>query len=332
MVFVMLFVGCIVDCLGCKFVVIVGVVIFVIVFLFCVQVYISSYFFIGCFIQGIGVGSCYVVVFVILCDMLDDCCCVKVLLLFNGIICIIFVLVLVFGYLIMLKYLWQSLFYMMIGMGVMVVVLLVFILCEMWLMVFLQVVLLQYDVGELLLNCFFFSCLFIIIFSVMVILIYVNVLLVLMMEEMGFDWGIYLMVMVLMVMISMVVFFLMLFVLLLFNFCILMLILQVLFLVVGVMLSFVICQVVILIGLGMICVGFFVGFGVVMSQVLGLFMLCVGVVSLVFGIVQVCGLLLWIWFVVIIGFSVMNMLIGIFIVCSIVSFVLLLVVILLWVV
>lgn len=52
---------------------------------------------------------------------------------------------------------------------------------------------------------------------------------------------------------------------------------------------------------------------------LGLFLLCAGVVSLILGIVQVCGLLLWIWLVAVVGIGVWNMLIGILIVCSIVS-------------
>lgn len=54
---------------------------------------------------------------------------------------------------------------------------------------------------------------------------------------------------------------------------------------VGVMLSFVYINIVIFFGLMFICVGFLVGFGVVMSQVLGLFLLCVGVVSFMLGIV-----------------------------------------------
>lgn len=106
MAVVMLFVGKVVDCLGRKSVAISGAVLFIIVLVFCLLVEISTLFFAGWFLQGLGAGCCYVVVFVILCDMLDDWCWVKVLLLFNGIICIISVLVSVFGYLIMFKFLW----------------------------------------------------------------------------------------------------------------------------------------------------------------------------------------------------------------------------------
>lgn len=106
MVMVMLFVGKIVDQLGCKLVVIVGVIVFMMVLLFCLWVLEGLLFLSGCFFQGIGVGGCYVVVFVILCDMFDEYCWVKVLLLLNGIICIVLVFVLVVGYLIMFCFFW----------------------------------------------------------------------------------------------------------------------------------------------------------------------------------------------------------------------------------
>ena len=286
----------------------------------------SSHFLIGRFIQGIGAGSCYVVAFAILRDTLDDRRRAKVLSLLNGITCIIPVLAPVLGHLIMLKYPWQSLFYTMTGMGVMVAVLSVFILRETRPTAPPQAASPQHDAGESLLNRFFFSRLLITTLSVTVILTYVNVSPVLMMEEMGFDRGTYSMAMALMAMISMAVSFSTPFALSLFNPRTLMLTSQVLFLAAGVTLSLATRQAVTLIGLGMICAGFSVGFGVAMSQALGPFTLRAGVASSVLGIAQVCGSSLWIWLAAIIGLSAMNMLIGILIACSIVSLVLLLVV------
>ncbi|HBV4448362.1 MdtL family multidrug efflux MFS transporter [Klebsiella pneumoniae] len=322
----MLFAGRIADRSGRKPVAIVGAAIFVIASLLCAQAHTSSHFLIGRFIQGIGAGSCYVVAFAILRDTLDDRRRAKVLSLLNGITCIIPVLAPVLGHLIMLKYPWQSLFYTMTGMGVMVAVLSVFILRETRPTAPPQAASPQHDAGESLLNRFFLSRLLITTLSVTVILTYVNVSPVLMMEEMGFDRGTYSMAMALMAMISMAVSFSTPFALSLFNPRTLMLTSQVLFLAAGVTLSLATRQAVTLIGLGMICAGFSVGFGVAMSQALGPFTLRAGVASSVLGIAQVCGSSLWIWLAAIIGLSAMNMLIGILIACSIVSLVLLLVV------
>lgn len=85
---------------------------------------------VGRFIQGVGAGCCYVVAFAILRDTLDDRRRAKVLSLLNGITCIVPVLAPVMGHLIMLKYPWQSLFYTMMGMGVAVCLLSVFVLRE----------------------------------------------------------------------------------------------------------------------------------------------------------------------------------------------------------
>ncbi|WP_174893329.1 MFS transporter [Klebsiella pneumoniae] len=294
----MLFAGRIADRSGRKPVAIVGAAIFVIASLICAQAHTSSHFLIGRFIQGIGAGSCYVVAFAILRDTLDDRRRAKVLSLLNGITCIIPVLAPVLGHLIMLKYPWQSLFYTMTGMGVMVAVLSVFILRETRPTAPPQAASPQHDAGESLLNRFFLSRLLITTLSVTVILTYVNVSPVLMMEEMGFDRGTYSMAMALMAMISMAVSFSTPFALSLFNPRTLMLTSQVLFLAAG----------------------------VAMSQALGPFTLRAGVASSVLGIAQVCGSSLWIWLAAIIGLSAMNMLIGILIACSIVSLVLLLVV------
>ncbi len=177
------------------------------------------------------------VAFAILRDTLDDRRRAKVLSLLNGITCIIPVLAPVLGHLIMLKYPWQSLFYTMTGMGVMVAVLSVFILRETRPTAPPQAASPQHDAGESLLNRFFLSRLLITTLSVTVILTYVNVSPVLMMEEMGFDRGTYSMAMALMAMISMAVSFSTPFALSLFNPRTLMLTSQVLFLAAGVTLS-----------------------------------------------------------------------------------------------
>lgn len=322
----MLFAGRIADRSGRKPVAIVGAVIFVVASLLCAQAHASSHFLVGRFIQGIGAGSCYVVAFAILRDTLDDRRRAKVLSLLNGITCIIPVLAPVLGHLIMLKYPWQSLFYTMTGMGVMVGLLSVFILRETRPTAPPQTATPQHGGSESLLNRFFLSRILITTLSVTAILTYVNVSPVLMMEEMGFDRGTYSMAMALMAMISMAVSFSTPFALSLFTPRTLMLTSQVLFLAAGLALSLATRQTLTLIGLGMICAGFSVGFGVAMSQALGPFTLRAGVASSVLGIAQVCGSSLWIWLAAIIGLSAMNMLIGILIACSIVSLVLLLVV------
>ncbi|UVW52830.1 MFS transporter [Klebsiella variicola] len=327
----MLFAGRIADRSGRKPVAIVGAVIFVVASLLCAQAHASSHFLVGRFIQGIGAGSCYVVAFAILRDTLDDRRRAKVLSLLNGITCIIPVLAPVLGHLIMLKYPWQSLFYTMTGMGVMVGLLSVFILRETRptappQTATPQTATPQHGGSESLLNRFFLSRILITTLSVTAILTYVNVSPVLMMEEMGFDRGTYSMAMALMAMISMAVSFSTPFALSLFTPRTLMLTSQVLFLAAGLALSLATRQTLTLIGLGMICAGFSVGFGVAMSQALGPFTLRAGVASSVLGIAQVCGSSLWIWLAAIIGLSAMNMLIGILIACSIVSLVLLLVV------
>ncbi|WEF28157.1 MFS transporter [Klebsiella aerogenes] len=322
----MLFAGRAADKSGRKPVAIFGAVIFVLASLLCSQAHTSTHFLIGRFIQGIGAGSCYVVAFAVLRDTLDDRRRAKVLSLLNGITCIIPVLAPVLGHLIMLKYPWQSLFYTMTGMGVIVGLLSVFILRETRPAAHPQTDVQHHSAGESLLNRFFLSRIIITTLSVTAILTYVNVSPVLMMEEMGFDRGTYSMAMALMAMVSMAVSFSTPFALTLFKPRTLMLTSQGLFLTAGVVLSLATRQPITMVGLGMICAGFSVGFGVAMSQALGPFTLRAGVASSALGIAQVCGSSLWIWLAAIIGLSAMNMLIGILIACSIVSIVLILVV------
>lgn len=321
----MLFAGRIADKSGRKPVAIFGAIVFVLASLLCSQAQVSIHFLVGRFIQGIGAGSCYVVAFAVLRDTLDDRRRAKVLSLLNGITCIIPVLAPVLGHLIMLKYPWQSLFYTMTGMGVLVGLLSIFALRETRPTSIPHTETQQNIAPESLLNRFFLSRIVITTLSVTTILTYVNVSPVLMMEEMGFNRGTYSMAMALMALVSMVVSFSTPFALTLFKPRTLMLTSQVLFFIAGLLLCISTSQTMTMLGLGLICAGFSVGFGVAMSQALGPFTLRAGVASSVLGIAQVCGSSLWIWLAAIVGLSAMNMLIGILIACSIVSIVLIMV-------
>lgn len=321
----MLFAGRIADKSGRKPVAIFGAIVFVLASLLCSQAQVSTHFLVGRFIQGIGAGSCYVVAFAVLRDTLDDRRRAKVLSLLNGITCIIPVLAPVLGHLIMLKYPWQSLFYTMTGMGILVGLLSIFALRETRPTSMPHTETQQNIAPESLLNRFFLSRIVITTLSVTTILTYVNVSPVLMMEEMGFDRGTYSMAMALMALVSMVVSFSTPFALTLFKPRTLMLTSQILFFIAGLLLCLSTSQTMTMLGLGLICAGFSVGFGVAMSQALGPFTLRAGVASSVLGIAQVCGSSLWIWLAAIVGLSAMNMLIGILIACSIVSIVLIMV-------
>ncbi|MDY1037457.1 MdtL family multidrug efflux MFS transporter [Enterobacteriaceae bacterium RIT714] len=315
----MVFAGKIADKAGRQPVAITGAVIFALASVLCSMAQNSTLFLTGRFIQGIGAGGCYVVAFAILRDTLSAQRRAKVLSMLNGITCIIPVLAPVIGYLIMLKFPWQSLFWTMAAMG-----LLVFILSTM--------VLKETHPGshqypgntatiqptEKLLNRFFISRLLITTLSVVVILTYVNVSPVLLMETMGFDRGEYSTVMALTALVSMAVSFSTPFALNIFNQRTLMLASQVLFFTAGILLATASSHAIMLAGITLICAGFSVGFGVAMSQALGPFSLRAGVASSALGIAQVCGSSLWIWLAAVIGLNALNMLIGILIGCSIV--------------
>lgn len=260
------------------------------------------------------------VAFAILRDTLDEHRRAKVLSLLNGITCIVPVLAPVVGHLIMLRFPWQSLFYTMSAMGIIVGLLSLFILRETR-----PARLAPRDLSrsspaaESLVNRFFVSRLAITTLSVSVILTFVNASPVLLMEVMGFSRGDYAITMALTAGVSMVVSFSTPFALGLFKPRTLMLVSQGLFLTAGMTLSLAHTNTVTLFGLTLICAGFSVGFGVAMSQALGPFSLRAGVASSTLGIAQVCGSSLWIWLAAILGISAMNMLIGILIGCSIVS-------------
>ena len=314
----MLFAGKIADQSGRKPVAIVGALIFIVASSLCSFAESGTPFLAGRFIQGVGAGCCYVVAFAILRDTLDDRRRAKVLSLLNGITCIVPVLAPVMGHLIMLKYPWQSLFYTMMGMGVVVCLLSVFILRESR-PATLSTSTQSDHRAESLVNRFFLSRLAITTLSVSVILTFVNTSPVLLMEVMGFDRGEYATTMAMTAGISMAVSFSTPFALSVFKPRVLMLTSQVLFLCAGVVLTLATSHAVTLFGLTLICAGFSVGFGVAMSQALGPFSLRAGVASSALGIAQVCGSSLWIWLAAVLGLDALNMLIGILIGCSIVS-------------
>ncbi len=280
----------------------------------------------GALSSGIGAGGCYVVAFAILRDTLSAQRRAVVLSMLNGITCIIPVLAPVVGYLIMLKFPWQSLFWTMATMGAIVFILSVTVLKETHPGSQQTHHAATIHPAEKLLNRFFLSRSAIITLSVAVILTYVNVSPVLLMETIGFDRGEYSTVMALNAMVSMAVSFSMPFALNIFRQRTLMLASQTLFLAAGVILATATSHALMLVGMTLICAGFSGGFGVAMSQALGPFSLRAGVASSVLGIAQVCGSSLWIWLAAVIGLNALNMLIGVLIGCSILCITLLMVI------
>lgn len=320
----MVFAGKIADKAGRQPVAITGAVIFALASVLCSQAQESALFLIGRFIQGVGAGGCYVVAFAILRDTLSAQRRAKVLSMLNGITCIIPVLAPVIGYLIMLKLPWQSLFWTMAVMGMLVFLLSIAVLKETHPGSQHSRTGTTFHPAEKLLNRFFISRLLVTTLSVAVILTYVNVSPVLLMETMGFDRGEYSTVMASTALVSMAVSFSTPFALNIFSQRTLMLTSQVLFLAAGVLLASASSHSLMLAGITLICAGFSVGFGVAMSQALGPFSLRAGVASSVLGIAQVCGSSLWIWLAAVLGLNALNMLIGILIGCSILCIVLLL--------
>ncbi|UGS42793.1 MFS transporter [Pseudocitrobacter corydidari] len=320
----MLFAGRVADRSGRRPVALFGAVVFVLASALCALAQESSLFLLGRFVQGFGAGNCYVVAFAILRDTLDDQRRAKVLSLLNGITCIVPVLAPVMGHLIMLSYPWQSLFWTMLTMGVVVFLLSLLVLKETRPDKQQHATAHSAPSSESLLDRFFLSRLAITTLSVSVILTFVNTSPVLLMEMMGFARGEYATTMALTAGVSMAVSFSTPFALSIFKPRTLMMTSQCLFLAAGVVLILAPTHAVTLFGITLICAGFSVGFGVAMSQALGPFALRAGVASSVLGIAQVCGSSLWIWLAAVLGLNALNMLIGILIACSILSLLLIL--------
>lgn len=314
----MLIAGRLADKAGRQPVAICGAMVFALASALCANASTSSLFLAGRFIQGTGAGCCYVVAFAILRDTLDDQRRAKVLSLLNGITCIAPVLAPVIGHLIMLKFPWQSLFWVMTGMGVIVCLLSTLVLKESHPGTQASQFSAEPLASESLTSRFFLSRVIMTTLSVTAILTYVNISPVLLMEVLQFDRGEYSTIMALTALVSMVVAFSTPFALTRFSQRTLMLVAQGLFLAAALVLASASSTAVMLFGLTLICSGFSLGFGVTMSQALSPFARRAGVASSVLGIAQVCGSSLYIWLAAVSGVSALNMLIGNLISCSMV--------------
>lgn len=314
----MLIAGRIADKAGRQPVAICGAIVFALASALCACATDGTLFLAGRFIQGIGAGGCYVVAFAVLRDTLDDGRRAKVLSLLNGITCIIPVLAPVLGNLIMLKFPWQMLFWVMATMGAIVCLLSTLVLKETHPGACQNAIAEPDTASESLTSGFFLSRVVITTLSVAAILTYVNISPVLLMEVLHFNRGEYSTIMALTALVSMVVAFSTPFALTKFSQRTLMLVAQALFLVAAVGLVSATSTTATLIGLTLICAGFSLGFGVAMSQALGPFSKRAGVASSALGIAQVCGSSLYIWLTAIFGVGALNMLIGILISCSMV--------------
>ncbi|PMG98052.1 MFS transporter [Vibrio lentus] len=316
----MLFAGKFADSVGRKPVAIFGAIVFAISSMLGGIVTSAEPFLAVRFFQGVGAGSCYVVAFAILRDVLDDQKRAKVLSMMNGITCIVPVLAPVIGHLIMTVYPWPSLFTTMANMGVAVCVLSVLVLKETKPKV-IESVLVKASLSETSQSTstetfkdpLFISRVIMTSLGVTAILTYVNVSPMLIMTELGFDRGQYSYTMALTALVSMSVSFSAPFALNLFKQKNLMLTSQVCFVVAAILLLVSIegglGHYVTLLGFAFVCGGFSLGFGVAMSQALSGYSQRAGVASSILGVSQVCTSALFIWLMGVIGLSALNMLV-----------------------
>ncbi|WP_434568100.1 MFS transporter [Vibrio chagasii] len=269
------------------------------------------------FFQGVGAGSCYVVAFAILRDVLDDQKRAKVLSMMNGITCIVPVLAPVIGHLIMTVYPWPSLFTTMASMGVVVCLLSVLVLRETKPSgkgsEVTRTSVSQTSSSETFKAPLFISRVIMTSLGVTAILTYVNVSPMLIMTELGFDRGQYSYTMALTALVSMLVSFSAPFALNVFRQKSLMLASQICFVIAAVLLLASIDgglgHYVTLAGFAFVCGGFSLGFGVAMSQALSGYSQRAGVASSILGVSQVCTSALFIWLMGLIGLSALNMLV-----------------------
>lgn len=269
------------------------------------------------FFQGVGAGSCYVVAFAILRDVLDDQKRAKVLSMMNGITCIVPVLAPVIGHLIMTVYPWPSLFTTMASMGVVVCLLSVLVLRETKPnrkdSEVTKAYVSQSTSAETFKEPLFISRVIMTSLGVTAILTYVNVSPMLIMTELGFDRGEYSYTMALTALVSMLASFSAPFALNVFRQKSLMLASQICFVIAAILLLASIDgglgHYVTLIGFAFVCGGFSLGFGVAMSQALSGYSQRAGVASSILGVSQVCTSALFIWLMGVIGLSALNMLV-----------------------
>ncbi|OQQ09550.1 multidrug transporter subunit MdtL [Vibrio splendidus] len=313
----MLFAGKFADKVGRKPVAIFGAIVFAISSMFGGIVTSAEPFLAVRFFQGVGAGSCYVVAFAILRDVLDDQKRAKVLSMMNGITCIVPVLAPVIGHLIMTVYPWPSLFTTMASMGVVVCLLSVLVLRETKPnsvgSKVTKASVSQSTSTETFKERLFISRVIMTSLGVTAILTYVNVSPMLIMTELGFDRGQYSYTMALTALVSMLVSFSAPFALNVFKQKSLMLTSQTCFVIAAILLLASIDgwlgHYVTLLGFAFVCGGFSLGFGVAMSQALSCYSQRAGVASSILGVSQVCTSALFIWLMGVIGFSALNMLV-----------------------
>ncbi|CAH7319314.1 efflux pump MdtL [Vibrio chagasii] len=313
----MLFAGKFADKVGRKPVAIFGAIVFAISSMFGGIVTSAEPFLAVRFFQGVGAGSCYVVAFAILRDVLDDQKRAKVLSMMNGITCIVPVLAPVIGHLIMTVYPWPSLFTTMASMGVVVCLLSVLVLRETKPnskgSKVAKASVSQSSSTETFKEPLFISRVVMTSLGVTAILTYVNVSPMLIMTELGFDRGQYSYTMALTALVSMLVSFSAPFALNVFKQKSLMLTSQTCFVIAAILLLASIDgglgHYVTLLGFAFVCGGFSLGFGVAMSQALSCYSQRAGVASSILGVSQVCTSALFIWLMGVIGLSALNMLV-----------------------
>ena len=313
----MLFAGKFADKVGRRPVAIFGAIVFAISSMLGGMVTSAEPFLAVRFFQGVGAGSCYVVAFAILRDVLDDQKRAKVLSMMNGITCIVPVLAPVIGHLIMTVYPWPSLFTTMASMGVVVCLLSVLVLRETKPsgkgLEATRTFVSQTSSSETFMEPLFISRVVMTSLGVTAILTYVNVSPMLIMTELGFDRGQYSYTMALTALVSMLVSFSAPFALIVFRQKSLMLASQICFVIAAILLLVSIDgglgHYVTLIGFAFVCGGFSLGFGVAMSQALSGYSQRAGVASSILGVSQVCTSALFIWLMGVIGLSALNMLV-----------------------
>ncbi|WGS63179.1 MFS transporter [Vibrio lentus] len=316
----MLFAGKFADNVGRKPVAIFGAIVFALSSMLGGIVTSAEPFLAVRFFQGVGAGSCYVVAFAILRDVLDDQKRAKVLSMMNGITCIVPVLAPVIGHLIMTVYPWPSLFTTMASMGGVVCLLSVLVLKETKSKVTKSVLAKvslsetsQSTSTETFKDPLFISRVIMTSLGVTAILTYVNVSPMLIMTELGFDRGQYSYTMALTALVSMLVSFSAPFALNVFKQKNLMLTSQACFVMAAILLFASIDgglgHYVTLLGFAFVCGGFSLGFGVAMSQALSCYSQRAGVASSILGVSQVCTSALFIWLMGVIGLSALNMLV-----------------------